>query len=99
MPHLVSLNIHNLRPGPALRHGVLLLCANVVLAQHIVGRKAAVVQLTVGVVFVDEEPVRATASSFLLLEPGQSVRTGRGLAEILLTPGVCSGWVSKAPYV
>jgi hypothetical protein len=88
MIELISANINERRMGLARGLGVLLLCASVALAQHVVGARAGTIQFTIGDVLVDGEPVTATQSSFSILKEGQSVRTDIGLVEILLAPSV-----------
>jgi len=68
--------------------GVLLACAGTAWGQYVVGARAGAIQFTAGEVFVNAQPVRATAKHFPFLEEGQELSTRQGRVEILLGQGV-----------
>lgn len=57
-------------------------------AQYVVSAKAGVIQFAAGDVFLDEKPVRLSKGDYKQMENGQSLRTGRGFAELLLGTNV-----------
>jgi hypothetical protein len=57
-------------------------------AQHVVGAKAGIIEFTQGEVFLENQRVILSRSSFLLAPLGQCVRTELGYAELLLGPHV-----------
>ncbi len=57
-------------------------------AQYVVSAKAGIIQFTAGDVFLDEKPVRLSKRDYEQMENGQSLRTGRGFAELLLGTNV-----------
>ncbi len=70
------------------KFGMAVLWATVSQAQHVVGARAGTVHFTTGIVTVDGQPVDPTPLHFPLLKEGQTVRTGKGRVEILLSPAV-----------
>ncbi len=57
-------------------------------AQEIVSATAGVVQYFEGSLFVDDRPVEHKSSVFASLKNGSNLRTEKGRAELLLSPGV-----------
>jgi len=57
-------------------------------AQYVVGAQAGTVQLIVGNVYLDGRRLQKAPLVFPTLKDQQTVRTGRGRAELLLAPGV-----------
>lgn len=57
-------------------------------AQHVVGAKAGIIQYVRGIAFLDDKPVNLSSNSYLLMRPGQNLRTEFGFAELLLSPEV-----------
>ena len=57
-------------------------------AQEIVSATAGVVQYFEGSVFVDDHPIEHKSSVFTSLKNGSNLRTEKGRAELLLSPGV-----------
>lgn len=74
--------------GTVKAYWIILLCANAAAAQHVVGARAGTVDLTIGEVSADGQPLRATQTNFPLLRDGRRIRTGDGRLELLLAPGV-----------
>lgn len=76
----------------AIRFMILLLGVGIasgpVGAQHVVGAKAGIVQYVRGHVFLDDKPVDLSSNGYLLMKPGQNLRTEFGFAELLLSPEV-----------
>lgn len=59
------------------------------LAQYSISTHSGLVQLTMGTVYLKDEPVHKTLTNILSMKDGEILRTGQdGLAEVLLTPGV-----------
>jgi hypothetical protein len=57
-------------------------------AQYVVSAKAGIVQFVAGETFLDEKRVRLSKGDYEIMENGQSLRTGRGFAELLLGTNV-----------
>lgn len=57
-------------------------------AQYVVSVKAGVIQFAAGDVFLDDKPMRLSKGDYEQMENGQSLRTGRGFAELLLGTNV-----------
>ncbi len=72
---------------PALA-GTLLLLPALGLAQHIVSARAGLIHYSDGRVLLNEKPIVHKASQFEEVKAGEYLRTERGRAEVLLTPGV-----------
>ena len=56
-------------------------------AQHVISVKAGLIHYTDGEVFLEREPLKIQPHEFVHVRPGQRLRTGRGMAEVLLAPG------------
>ena len=56
-------------------------------AQHVISVKAGLIHHAVGVVFLEGEPLKLQPHEFVHVRAGQRLRTGRGMAEVLLAPG------------
>lgn len=67
---------------------LLLMMAGGAQAQYVVSAKAGIVQFVAGDVFLDDTPVRFSKGNYVQMDNGQSLRTGRGLAELLLGTNV-----------
>ena len=57
-------------------------------AQHIVSAKAALIQHTVGEVLLNGDLVSLSKGDYVQMQEGQTLRTAKGRAELLLAPGV-----------
>lgn len=57
-------------------------------AQEVVSAHAGVVHFFEGAVSIDNQPLAHKAATFPAINPNSSLRTERGRAEVLLTPGV-----------
>ncbi|HWF48771.1 MAG TPA: hypothetical protein VG168_17315, partial [Bryobacteraceae bacterium] len=57
-------------------------------AQDVVSASSGVLQYFEGTVFLDNQPVEHKAAVFPSLKNGATLRTAKGRAELLLTPGV-----------
>ena len=68
--------------------GLLLAFATTAWSQYVVGAQSGTIQFTTGDVYVDQQAVRATPRKFPTLQTGQTLRTGRGRAEMLLGQAV-----------
>jgi hypothetical protein len=66
----------------------LLILFNPVRAQQVIAIKAGMISYTEGKVFRDNEAVRRAANGFITLKNGQTLRTGTGRVELLLSPNV-----------
>jgi hypothetical protein len=56
-------------------------------AQYVIGTKAGIIEFIEGNVFLEDKPVILTPGHYVQMENGQTVRTGKGFAELLLNPG------------
>jgi hypothetical protein len=56
-------------------------------AQNVISAKAGVISFAVGAVSLDNSPVKLKKGSLFQMENGQRLKTQRGLAEVVLTPG------------
>src|SRR4051794_4863456 len=66
-----------------------LVTATICTAQFAISTHSGLIQLTMGSVFLEDQPVHKTATTMLEVKQGQVLRTGRdGNSEVLLTPGV-----------
>lgn len=57
-------------------------------AQYVVSAKAGIIQFITGDVFLDDRPVRLSRNNCVQMENDQSLRTERGLVELLLAPDI-----------
>ena len=67
---------------------LLLTISNVVFAQDVVSASSGVLHYFEGSVAIDGKPAEHKAATFLSLKNGSTIRTEKGRAELLLTPGV-----------
>lgn len=80
-------------PRFAVAAGVLLFATGAVRAQHAVSARAGMINVAEGDVFLSDDrspaplPVDPRPSELISMKEGQTLRTGEGRAEILLTPG------------
>ena len=75
-------------PWPG-RFAVLLFCAaSTLLAQKVVSARAGLITYLQGPAFVDGRRVVLKSARFPQMENGETLSTGRGAAEVLLSPGV-----------
>jgi hypothetical protein len=58
-----------------------------VTAQNVIGAKAGVISNAVGTAYLDSRPVKLAKGSLFQMDNGQRLKTLRGLAEVVLTPG------------
>lgn len=58
-----------------------------ILGQEVVSARSGMVHFTEGQVFLDDHPVDRKSGSFPSIKEGSTLRTEKGRAEILLTPG------------
>jgi hypothetical protein len=56
-------------------------------AQNVISTKAGVISFAAGAVSLDSNPVKLSKGSLFQMENGQRLKTQRGLAEVVLTPG------------
>lgn len=68
--------------------GLVLLFARVACPQAVVSTHSGVLNFSEGEIFFDDQPVKQTPGAFPALHEGSVLRTDKGRAEVLLTPGV-----------
>jgi hypothetical protein len=56
-------------------------------AQNVISTKAGVISFAAGAVSLDNNPVKLSKGGLFQMENGQRLKTQRGLAEVVLTPG------------
>ena len=91
---LVHLEIHS-------QQGVLMRCTRLLFAsvvplyfclpsfcQEVVSARSGVVHFLEGAVSLDDQPLDRKADAFATMKEGSTLRTGKGRAELLLTPNV-----------
>jgi hypothetical protein len=64
-----------------------LLVCSAATAQNVISTKAGVISFAVGAVSLDSNPVKLSKGSLFQMGKGQRLKTLRGLAEVVLTPG------------
>lgn len=65
-----------------------LLCSVEALGQAVISAHSGVVHFSEGAVFIDDQPLDHKFATFPNIKEGSTLRTEKGRAEILLTPGV-----------
>jgi len=67
---------------------VLLAIAGSAQAQYVISTKAGIIQFAEGQVFLDDKAVRLSEGDFTQMENGQTLRTGLGFVELLLSADI-----------
>lgn len=67
---------------------LVVLAAGAAYPQAVVSTHSGVLNFSEGEIFIDDQPVKQTPGAFPALHEGSLLRTDKGRAEVLLTPGV-----------